>query len=130
VTAVISGEPAATRQCWCRQCQQASGGASATNAMFASDAVAITGTLATHSYIAASGNTLTHSFCPTCGTPVMAQSSARPQFRTVRFGFIEPPHDLAPHAAIWLDDAPAWAVIPEHLERFAAQPPAPAPAKS
>ena len=128
VTATISGTPAATRQCWCRQCQQVAGGAHTTNAMFATDAVAITGTLATHSYTAASGNVLTQSFCPACGTPVMAQSSARPQFRTIRLGFIEPPHDLAPQMAIWTDDAPAWAVIPDHLERHALQPPAPTPA--
>ncbi|MDO7841172.1 GFA family protein [Sphingomonas immobilis] len=125
VTATLSGTPVAIRQCWCRQCQQVAGGAHTTNAIFPADGVAITGTLATHSYTAASGNVLTHSFCPGCGTPVMAQTTARPHFRTIRLGFIDAPHDLAPDTAIWTGDAPAWAVIPDHLEHYTAQPPAP-----
>lgn len=131
VTATISADaPVAVRQCWCRQCQQVAGGAHTTNAMFLTEQVAITGKLATHTYTAASGNTLTQSFCPACGTPVMAQVSARPQFRTMRVGFIQPPHNLTPQMVIWTDDAPAWAVFPEGLERHARQPPAPPPPPS
>ena len=97
VTAEIAADaPIAVRQCWCRQCQQLAGGSHSTNAMFLTTDVTITGTLAAHAYTAASGNTLTQSFCPACGTPVMAQVSARPQFRTMRVGFIAPPHDLTP----------------------------------
>jgi len=126
VTAAIAADaPVAVRQCWCRQCQQLAGGSHSTNAMFLTDDVTITGTLGTHAYIAASGNTLTQSFCAACGTPVMGQVSARPQFRTMRVGFIQPPHDLTPQMVIWTDDAPAWAVIPEGLERHAKQPPPP-----
>lgn len=129
VTAAITAESAiAVRQCWCRQCQQLAGGSHSTNAMFLTDDVTVTGTLATHAYTAASGNTLTQSFCPACGTPVMGQVSARPQFRTMRVGFLQPPHGLLPQMVIWTDDAPAWAVFPESLERYAKQPPVP-PAK-
>lgn len=127
VTARISGEPVAVRQCWCRQCQQIACGNATTNAMFRTDDVVISGDLARNDYIAASGNTLTHSFCPRCGTHVMAQSSARPQFRTLRLGFIDEPHGLRPSAVIWTDEAPDWAVIDPSLESFPGQPPAPAP---
>ena len=126
VTATIAGEPVGTRQCWCRQCQQVAGGGPTHNAMFATADLALSGETATHSYVAASGNTLTHHFCPACGTPVMSQASARPQFRTVRMGFLAAGHGLAPAMAIWTDDAPDWAVIDPTLERFARQPPAPA----
>ena len=130
VTATIAADtPIAVRQCWCRQCQQLAGGSHSTNAMFLTDDVTITGTLGTHAYTAASGNTLTQSFCAACGTPVMGQVSARPQFRTLRVGFIQPPHHLTPQMVIWTDDAPAWAVIPAGLERHAKQPPLP-PAKA
>ncbi len=93
--------------------------------MFATADVELTGALATHDYVAASGNTLTHSFCPDCGTHVMAQSSARPQFRTVRLGFLDEPHGLRPQMAIWTDDAPDWAVVDPALEQHPGQPPAP-----
>ncbi len=125
VAATISGEPLATRQCWCRQCQRAAAGGPTHNAMFATSDLELTGVLTTHDYTAASGNTLTHSSCPSCGTQVMAQSSARPQFRMVRLGFLDEPHGLRPQMAIWIDDAPEWAVIDAALEQHGGQPPAP-----
>jgi hypothetical protein len=125
VTAEIKGEPLQMRQCWCRQCQQLAGGNASTNAIFLAADVAIAGDLATHDYIAASGNVLTKSFCAGCGTQVMAQSSARPHLRTLRFGFIEQPHGLRPQMAIWLDEAPDWAVIDPALEHFPRQAPPP-----
>jgi hypothetical protein len=93
--------------------------------MFATTDVTINGELATHDYIAASGNTLTHSYCSQCGTPVMAQSSARPQFRTMRLGFLGEGHGLKPQMAIWTEEAPAWAAIDPALEQYPGQPPAP-----
>ena len=126
VTATITGQALTVRQCWCRQCQQIAAGSPTTNAMFATDDLTIEGELATTSYTAASGNTLTQSFCAKCCTPVMGQSSARPQFRTIRLGFLDVPNDLAPQVAIWTEDAPAWAMIDPALEHFPRQPPPPA----
>jgi hypothetical protein len=125
VSVTISAEPVATRQCWCRQCQQLSGGGPTHNAMFEAAALALTGRTAGNSYVAASGNTLTHEFCPECGTPVLGRSSARPQFRTIRIGLLDPDHGLAPTMAIWTEDAPNWALIDPALERHERQPPAP-----
>ena len=127
VSATLSGEPIAVRRCWCRQCQKLASGSATTNAMFATEYLALSGAVATWDYVAASGNTLTQTFCPACGTPVMAQSSARPQFRTMRIGFLDEPHGLAPQVAIWLSEKPAWAVEDESLQCFPAQPPAPPP---
>ena len=39
----VSGEPIATRQCWCRQCQQAASGGPTHNAMFNTAAVDLSG---------------------------------------------------------------------------------------
>jgi hypothetical protein len=125
VSAEITGEPVATRQCWCTQCQQLAAGGPTHNAIFRASDVTFRGELATHAYVAHSGNTLTQSYCAACGTPVLAQSSARPQFRTVRFGFLEPGHGLVPQMAIWLADAPAWAQVDPELEHFRGQPPIP-----
>lgn len=126
VTLAISGHAIQVRQCWCRQCQQIATGGPTHNAIFRSEDVAIDGALATHGYVAASGNTLTLWFCPSCGSHVYGQSSARPQFRTVRLGMIDEPHGLKPQVAIWLEDAPDWAVIDPAFEQYPRQPPAPA----
>lgn len=125
VSATIAGEPVAVRECWCRQCQQIAAGGPTRNAMFRTEDLALAGEPATHDYIAASGNRLTQHFCPKCGTAVMGQSSARPQFRTLRLGFLDAGHGLKPTMAIWLDDAPPYAHIDPALEHFAGQPPAP-----
>ncbi len=125
VTATVNGEPLATRQCWCAQCRKIASGSPTTNAMFLAADVALAGAIATNSYIADSGNTLTHSFCPRCGTQVMAQSSARPHIRTLRIGFLDEPHGLAPQMAIWIEEAPGWAVIDPAIEQHPRQPPAP-----
>ncbi|RZK00995.1 MAG: aldehyde-activating protein [Novosphingobium sp.] len=125
VTLTIAGAPITARQCWCRQCQQIAAGGPTHNAMFATQDVTIHGDLSGHEYVAASGNTITQSFCTACGTPVMGQSSARPQFRVIRLGTLDTPHDVKPLMAIWTEDAPAWAVIDPALEQFPRQPPPP-----
>ena len=85
-------------------------------------------TVSTTVMVPDSGATFTQHFCPACGTHIYAQRSARPHIRTLRIGVIDQPHDLAPQAVIWTDEAPAWAVFDPDLERFARQPPPPAPA--
>ncbi len=125
ITLEIGAEPIATRQCWCRQCQQISSGGPSHNAIFPAEAVEVSGTLAQSAWQAASGNTLTHSFCPACGTQIYAQSSARPTLKTVRFGAIDEPHGLVPQVAIWTEEAPDWALIDPELEQFPRQPPPP-----
>jgi len=126
VAATIAGEPLAVRQCWCRQCQQIAAGGPTNNAMFLSADVEMRGELATHSFTAASGATLTQHFCAKCGAPVMGQSSARTHLASIRLGFLDEGHQLAPTAAIWLADAPPWAAIDPALERFERQAPPPA----
>ncbi len=86
----------------------------------------LSGELAEHRTPAASGNTLIQYFCPKCGTPVMGQSSARMHMASVRLGFLDEGHGLKPDTAIWVDDAPGWALIDPALEQFPRQPPPPA----
>jgi hypothetical protein len=122
---LIEGDPIATRQCWCRQCQQLAAGGPTNNAIFKSDDVTIIGTVDASTWVAASGNTLTFHFCRGCGMQIYAQSSARPHLKTVRLGAINEPHGLRPEAVIWTQDAPAWAVIDPSLEQWPQQPPPP-----
>lgn len=125
VTATISGEPLAVRQCWCRQCQKAAGGAATTNVLFLLEHIELSGELAASGYTAASGNSYRQLFCPQCGNPVMGDSSGRPKMRVIRLGFLDEGHGLAPSAAIWMSEAPDWATVPAGAERFELQPPPP-----
>ena len=125
VTAAFSAQPQRTRQCWCRQCQKAAAGGPTHNAMFRTEDVTVAGEVGTWSYLAPSGNTLTQAFCRECGTPIYAQSSARPQFMTFRFGFLDEPHGLVPEMAIWTAEKPDWAMLDPALPSYPGQPPAP-----
>jgi hypothetical protein len=127
VKLTITAAPASVRQCWCRQCQTLAAGGPTNNAIFPSDAVQITGALASSRWEAASGNTLSFYFCAACGTQIYGQSSARLHLKTTRLGVIDQPHDLRPQAVIWTQDAPAWAVIDPALEQWPQQPPPPPP---
>ena len=130
VTLAISAEkPVTTRQCWCRQCQRIAAGGPTHNAVFRSEDVVVSGSLSASGWTAASGNTLKFSFCPECGTQVYGQSSARKHLKTVRVGVLDESHDLRPEMAIWLSDAPAWAMIDPEISQFEQQPPAPAGSK-
>ncbi|HKR93076.1 GFA family protein [Novosphingobium sp.] len=120
----VLGEAIGTRQCWCRQCQQIAAGGPTNNAIFRVADVTLNGDLASSTWTADSGNTLTFHFCPSCGTQVYAQSSARPHLMTFRLGVLDVGHDLRPQAVIWTDEAPDWAVFDPALERFPRQPPA------
>jgi hypothetical protein len=126
----MAGDPLAVRQCWCRQCQKAASGGPTHNAMFNTADVALSGEVKRWSYRAPSGNTLTMANCPTCSTPVYAQSSARPQFMTFRLGFLDEGHGLAPAVAIWTDEMPDWATLDPAMESWPGQPPAPQPKTS
>ncbi|WP_395333326.1 GFA family protein [Novosphingobium sp. BL-8H] len=125
VTIRIAGEPIATRQCWCRQCQQLASGGPTNNAIFKVEDVTLNGELASSTWAAASGNTLTFSFCPQCGTQIFAQSSARPHLQTFRLGALDAGHGLKPEMVIWTDDAPEWAHFDTTLETWPQQPPPP-----
>lgn len=123
ITATLDGEPLWVRQCWCRQCQKAAAGSATTNALFMTDAITLSGNLDWFTYRSDSGNTIEQGFCPSCGTHVIGRNSARGKACVIRLGFIDPPHALIPTSAIWLDDAPDWAMIDPKLEQFRRQPP-------
>ncbi|MCJ2186384.1 GFA family protein [Novosphingobium beihaiensis] len=125
VTATFASEPLWVRQCWCRQCQRAAAGSATVNALFPIEGMTLAGEVAWKAYDAASGNTVEQGFCPSCGTPIFGRNSSRKDSLVVRLGFLDAGHGLKPSSVIWLDEAPAWAVIDPALEQFARQSPPP-----
>jgi len=74
--------------------------------MFLTDDVTITGQLAAHAYTAASGKIPQPSRSAPPAVPrSWRKSPLAPQFRTMRVGFLQPPHDLTPQMVIWTNDA-------------------------
>jgi hypothetical protein len=120
----LSAEPLATRVCWCRDCQRISANGMV-NLLIPTAAIEISGQLSEYVRTADSGNKIRQRFCPSCGSPLFANSSARPQVTAVRVGTLDEPSSVRPTTNIWCSSAPAWASLDPNLERLERQPPPP-----
>jgi hypothetical protein len=120
----LTGEPVASRLCWCRECQRMAANGTA-NAIFPSDALRVTGQPATYERTADSGNVVSRRFCVACGCHLFADSNGRPGFTVVRLGTLDDPSSIRPAANIWAASAPGWACLDAALPRFEQQPPPP-----
>lgn len=117
----LSAEPVMTRICWCRDCQHLAPNGTV-NAIVPTAALAVSGVTSEYTNTAASGNSLTRRFCPTCGSQLFANSSARPQFTVVRAGSFDDTSFIRPTANIWTSSAPNWACMDPALEQNERQP--------
>jgi hypothetical protein len=125
----ISAEPVVARVCWCRDCQRiASNGT--VNVLVPTSGLESSGELGEFLSIADSGNEMRRRFCPSCGSHLFANTSARPQFTVVRAGTLDDPSAVRPAMNIWASSAPAWACLDEDLERVDRQPNPPPPPSS
>lgn len=117
----FSADPVACRVCWCRDCQRLSGNGMV-NMLVPTAALEISGTLNEFERTADSGNLIRQRFCPTCGSPLFANSSARPELTAVRVGALDDPSSVRPTMNIWSTSAPTWAHLDPALERLDRQP--------
>ena len=124
----IEGEPSRNAMCHCLACQRRTGAVISNQARYRNDQVTITGKSSAWQRTADSGNAMRRRFCPQCGTQVLVNSAARPQFTGIRVGTLDDPESVQPAATIWTSSAPAWASIDPSLPRIEKQPPPPAPA--
>lgn len=124
----FSAPPLMTRVCWCRDCQYWASGNGTVNAVFRTDSLAeVTGVTTEFVSRADSGNTMSRRFCPSCGTPLFSQGSARPDIMVVRVGALDDPEAARPSGTIWAASAPSWGHVDRDLPVTDGQPPAPPP---
>ena len=112
-------EPMAVINCYCRDCQYASGGAGATAVIVTAADVEVRGTPASYDSTADSGATVSRLFCRTCGSPVFARSSTGPMLLAIKAATLDDPGWLQPGAEIWTRSAPPWARLDATLPAFA-----------
>ncbi len=114
---IAAEAPTAARQCWCRVCQYIGAGSGTVNAVFAKDALTVSGQRRVYSSTAASGSMMHRTFCPECGTPVFSEAEPRPNHIIVRVGTLDDPELGKPAGTIWTKSAPSWACIDKNLPR-------------
>ena len=113
-----TAEPMAVINCYCRDCQYASGGVGATAAIVSADAVEVQGSPASYDLTAESGATVSRLFCRACGSPVFARNSTGPALLAIKAGSLDDSSWLAPGAEVWTRSAPAWARLDSTLPSF------------
>lgn len=114
--------PMFTGNCHCRDCQYASGGAYSTIVGVPTEALALTGELATYTVRAASGNRVTRKFCPQCGSPILSALSANPGMTVLKAATLDDPSWLRPAMHIWTERGQPWAETSPTLPKFEKNP--------
>lgn len=115
----VDGEPLGARSCWCRDCQRIASGSATVNVLFPEEAVHYKGEISTIRMTADSGNTVERGFCPQCGAQLYSKTiEPAGMAMRVRAGTLDDPELMAPSATIFVDSAPAWAVMDTTLPRY------------
>ncbi len=122
---IAADAPLGVRQCWCRVCQYLGAGSGTVNAIFARDAVTVSGSLTDYVSRADSGSVMRRRFCAKCGTPIFSEAEPRPHQIIVRVGTLDEPSMARPAGIIWTKSAPSWACFDPDLPQAEGQTAAP-----
>ena len=104
----INGQPLGMGQCHCKDCQRASSTGHMSLARFRKDDIVIKGQTTSFASRADSGNTNTRHFCPTCGSRIYGENSARPGVVNVSVGCMDDHSWFSPGVVVYAKDRAAW----------------------
>lgn len=120
----IVGEPDWVVQCFCRDCQLATGTGHTTIAAFHfENAVALTGKPATYTTYGDTGGAVTRNFCGNCGSRLYTTSDLSGPMAIFQCGALDDPNSIAPTAAIYVKDRLTWDAIDPRLPQYPAMAP-------
>jgi hypothetical protein len=121
----VSGDPAFSGLCHCRNCQRYTGSAFETVIAFPSASVNIQGELKTYNDTGDSGKQVRRRFCPNCGSGVVAEGDVLPGITLVLAGTLDDPAAFTPAMEIYCGSAQPWVHAGSERQRFDKMPPAP-----
>lgn len=123
VSFAVAAPPVTMGQCHCKDCQRSTGTGHISNARFRRDDLATVGETRTFAVKADSGNTNTRHFCPTCGSRLFSESSARPGFINVHAGAFDDHTWFDPQWVLYKNSQPLWDITTEDVPCYDAMPP-------
>lgn len=113
-----AAEPLIMLNCFCRDCQYASGGSCTSALVVAEDSLSIQGTPADFTSKADSGNTVHRLFCRDCGSPLFAKNDMTSGMIAIKAATLDDPSWFNPAVHIWTASAPPWARPSDDLPKF------------
>lgn len=123
----VDGQPIRMAQCYCRDCQRASGTGHMSNAIFNAADVTLTGETASYASTADSGNVLTRHFCPVCGGRLFLTSQARPGMIILAAGAFDDSSWFKPDVLLYTRSRPVWDLSADDVPSYETMPPAAKP---
>jgi hypothetical protein len=115
--------PRAMGFCYCTACRKASGSGYIPFAVFASEALTITGPMLSFSSPAETGGDALRNSCAVCAGLVFGGPLGKTDSHTIYVGSADDPSWFKPTIAIFVRNLPSWVVVPPGLAQFEALPP-------
>ena len=110
----VAGEPAFVTACNRTLCQRRSGAPFSVSARWRREQlVSVAGERVRYERTGASGGSAVLHFCPHCGSTVLTELQALPDFVGVPVGCFADPRFPAPQAAFWCESKAEWAEFPD-----------------
>ena len=118
----INGEPQASLQCHCRECQYISGGNTALLMIFPLEGFQLVSGEMKQFRRPDLERPVTRHFCENCGTGIASETPNRPDSIVVKVGTLDDPSIFKPAVAIYTCDKQDYHHIPEDLLTFDKRP--------
>ena len=118
----LSGDPAFSGVCHCRNCQRYTGSAFEAVTAFPTASVAVQGELRTYQDTGDSGKPVYRRFCPNCGSGLLADAEALNGLTLVLVGTLDDPSAYQPAMEIYCSSAQPWVQLGGERNRFPKMP--------
>jgi hypothetical protein len=118
----LTGEPAFSGVCHCRNCQRYTGSAFEPVVAYPSDAVSIQGELKAYQDTGDSGKPVYRNFCPNCGSGILAEAEVLPDIKIILVGGFDDPSVYQPTMEIYCSSAQPWVHAGAERQRFPKMP--------
>jgi len=118
----VTGDPAFSGVCHCRNCQRYTGSAFEPVMAFPADTVSVQGDLKTYQDTGDSGKPVYRRFCPNCGSGLIAEADALPGLKLVLVGTMDDPSGFQPAMEVYCSSAQPWVHAGGERQRFPKMP--------
>jgi hypothetical protein len=119
---IVTGEPAFSGLCHCRNCQRYTGSAFEALIAFPAASVSVQGELKTYDDTGDSGQPVHRHFCPNCGSGVVNEVDVLPGVMIVLAGTLDDPAAFKPTMDVYWSSAQPWVHTSSERTRFPKMP--------
>lgn len=121
----VSAEPLFAANCYCRQCQQATGSAFTTIVGFTETDISVQGDAKKYTVISDAKTEVTRSFCGDCGSQLFTHGESVPGLMFIKAASLDDPSWVEPQLNCWTSSQQPWAPLAEAAASFPENPPHP-----